>query len=54
MGTFVVNVSGSFLVGIVVALAVERGVVPPALRTPLLVGFLGGYTTFSTLALDTW
>ncbi len=33
---------------------VDRGAVPAELRSPLLVGFLGAYTTFSTLMLDSW
>lgn len=52
-GTFAINGSGSFLLGLVVTAASERVAVEPWLRTGLTVGFLGGYTTFSTLALDT-
>jgi CrcB protein len=51
-GTFVVNISGAFLLGIVMALSVERGVLPPAWRLFLGVGILGGYTTFSTLSYE--
>lgn len=54
LGTFVVNVSGAFLVGLLGALIIDRGVLPADLRAPLLVGFLGAYTTFSTLMLDSW
>jgi CrcB protein len=46
IGTLVVNVTGSFLLGIVTGLAV--GVAPQELRMVLGAGFLGGYTTFST------
>lgn len=53
-GTLVVNVSGSFLVGVLFALAVERGVLPSAVRAPVMIGFLGAYTTFSTLVLESW
>jgi CrcB protein len=53
-GTFVVNMSGSFLLGLLFALAVERGVLPASIRLPLMVGFVGAYTTFSTLSLETW
>ncbi len=53
-GTLVVNVSGSFALGLLFALSVERGVLSPALRAPVLIGFIGAYTTFSTLTLETW
>ncbi|MGI8657256.1 MAG: fluoride efflux transporter CrcB [Candidatus Limnocylindria bacterium] len=53
-GTFVVNISGSFLLGLLFALVVERAALAPELRAPLMIGFLGSYTTFSTLALESW
>ncbi|BFM39532.1 fluoride efflux transporter CrcB [Synechocystis sp. LKSZ1] len=52
-GTFLVNVSGSFLMGLIVTLAMTRNLITPELRLLLTVGFLGSYTTFSTYALDT-
>ena len=52
-GTFVVNVSGAFVLGLVFTLTTERLSVEPWLRTALTVGFLGAYTTFSTLAFET-
>lgn len=52
-GTFVINVSGSFLLGLIFTIATERLSVEPWLRTALTVGFLGAYTTFSTLAFET-
>ena len=52
-GTFVINVSGSFLVGLVFTVTTERMSIEPWLRTALTVGFLGAYTTFSTLAFET-
>ncbi len=52
-GTFAINVSGSFLLGLVFTLTTERLSVEPWLRTALTVGFLGAYTTFSTLAFET-
>lgn len=54
LGIFVVNLSGAFVLGLLAALIVDRGMLPADLRNPLLVGFLGAYTTFSTLMLDTW
>jgi CrcB protein len=53
-GTLVVNVSGSLILGLLFALAVERGVLPASVRGPLLIGFIGAYTTFSTLMLESW
>jgi CrcB protein len=53
-GTFVVNVSGSFVLGLLFVLFVERFQVSPWLRSTLTIGFLGGYTTFSTLSLETY
>jgi fluoride exporter len=53
-GTFVVNLSGSFLLGLLFALAIERDVLPADVRGPLMIGFIGAYTTFSTLMLESW
>jgi fluoride exporter len=53
-GTLVVNLSGSLVLGILFAWTVERGVLPPSVRGPLMVGFIGAYTTFSTLMLESW
>lgn len=53
-GTLVVNVSGSFVLGLLFALASERGVLPASIRGPVLIGFIGAYTTFSTLMLESW
>ncbi|MGW7367470.1 fluoride efflux transporter FluC [Streptomyces sp. NPDC054841] len=51
--TFVVNVVGSALIGVLMVLVSERGVVTRPLVRPFLgVGVLGGFTTFSTYALD--
>jgi CrcB protein len=51
--TFVINLSGCFLVGFLVAAAVDRQHAPQWLRIGLVVGFCGGYTTFSTFAQET-
>lgn len=53
-GTLVINLSGSLLLGLLFALAIERGILPPSVRAPLMIGFLGAYTTFSTLMLESW
>ena len=52
IGTFAVNVTGSFALGLFLALAVPRGSVPADLRAMVAIGLLGGYTTFSTLSYD--
>jgi CrcB protein len=53
-GTLVVNVSGSFLMGLLFVLILERfDVIGPELRAFLLIGFLGGYTTFSSFSIET-
>jgi CrcB protein len=54
LGILVVNLSGAFVVGLLAAWIVDRGLLPADLRAPLVVGFLGAYTTFSTLMLDSW
>ena len=53
-GTFVVNLSGSAVVGLLFGLAIEREVLPADIRGPLMIGFIGAYTTFSTLMLESW
>jgi CrcB protein len=53
-GTFVVNISGSFALGLVVTLLGERFAVAPWARASLTIGFLGAYTTFSTLSLESY
>jgi fluoride exporter len=53
-GTFVVNVSGAFVLGLVFSLTAERWNAPDWLRSALVVGFLGAYTTFSTLTFETY
>lgn len=53
-GTFVVNITGSFALGFLVAAFAHRFVVHPDLRVAVTVGFLGAYTTFSTLTLETF
>lgn len=54
LGILVVNLSGAFVLGVLAAVIVDRGLLSAELRAPLLVGFLGAYTTFSTLMLDSW
>lgn len=53
-GTFVVNVSGSFLIGVLMTLLTDRLHADPNWRLVLVVGFLGGYTTFSSFEWETF
>jgi CrcB protein len=50
--TFAINVSGCLAIGAVVAALVDRHHTPLWLRTGLVMGVLGGYTTFSTFAQE--
>jgi fluoride exporter len=53
-GTFLVNVTGSFLLGLTFTLMSERFLPPPWTRTTVTVGLLGAYTTFSTFSFETY
>ena len=52
-GTLVVNVSGSFVMGFLFVLFLERLAAAPEWRAAVLVGFLGAFTTFSTFSIET-
>ena len=52
IGTFLVNVIGCFAIGAVGALGLERAAISPEARTFIIVGFLGGFTTFSSFAWE--
>lgn len=54
LGTMVVNVLGSFLIGFVIIQAVEREIIGPNLLLFLTVGVLGGFTTMSAFSFDTF
>jgi fluoride exporter len=51
-GTLLVNVAGSFAIGALLAFLDERTSISPAWRLLLAVGFLGGYTTFSSYSFE--
>src|SRR4051812_25063428 len=53
IGTLIVNVTGSFLLGVVLVVVARQGPQANAIRLLLAVGVCGGYTTFSTLSADT-
>jgi CrcB protein len=53
IGVFVVNIAGSFVIGLFLTLSEERFAWPPELRVLIAVGFLGAFTTFSTLTWET-
>jgi CrcB protein len=52
-GTFLVNLIGCFAIGVVGALGLERAALSPEARTFLMVGIIGGFTTFSSFAWET-
>ncbi len=52
-GTVLVNVMGSFLLGLLLTVGVRQFPVSPDMRLGLAVGFLGGFTTFSTFSYQT-
>jgi CrcB protein len=53
VGTLLVNVTGSFLLGVILRYGVDTPSLTPELRAFLTVGFCGGYTTFSTFSYET-
>ncbi len=53
-GTLFVNILGCFLIGVIGGLVEMRNVFSPEVRLFLLVGFLGGFTTFSSFGMETY
>jgi len=54
LGTLAINVTGSFLIGLLMTLLTERYKLDPRWRLAMVVGFLGGYTTFSSFEWETY
>ena len=52
-GTFAVNILGSLFIGLLVGL-VSKGIVSPEIKLLLVIGFCGGFTTFSTFANESF
>jgi CrcB protein len=53
LGTLMVNIVGSFAIGVVYVLLAERQLIHADWRGVLMVGFLGAFTTFATFSLET-
>ncbi len=54
LGTLAINISGSLLMGFVMTMITERADAHPYWRLGLVIGFLGGYTTFSSFEWETY
>ncbi len=52
LATFCINISGAFLIGIVYVFGIERSALSIDLRVGIMVGLLGGFTTFSSYCLE--
>jgi fluoride exporter len=53
VGTLVVNLVGCLLIGLLTGIAEFKGIITPELRLLLVVGFLGGFTTFASFGFET-
>jgi CrcB protein len=53
LGTLVINVTGSFLLGLLYRYAADSAAITPEVRAMLTIGLCGGYTTFSTFSYET-
>ena len=52
-GTLVVNISGCLIIGFLIGLSESRQILSPEIRSLLMIGFLGAFTTFSTFGYET-
>ncbi len=53
VGTLLINITGSFLLGAIIRFAVDSALISPEARAFLTIGLCGGYTTFSTFSYET-
>lgn len=53
-GTFIINISGCFFMGLLMTLIVDKGLLSPVWRLFLCVGVLGGFTTFSSFGYEVY
>lgn len=53
LGTFSANIIGCFIIGVLAPIISSSDLIPKAWQLPLMVGFLGGLTTFSSFSLET-
>jgi CrcB protein len=53
IGTLLINILGSFAIGLIATGKISGHALPETIRLSLMVGLLGGFTTFSTFSLDT-
>jgi fluoride exporter len=54
IGTFAVNIAGCFVFGLIAGAAEQRVALPPQMRAFALIGVLGGFTTFSSYAFESF
>jgi fluoride exporter len=52
LATFIINIAGSFLIGVIYTLSEKGNLITPEMRIFLTVGLCGGFTTFSTFSYD--
>ncbi len=52
-GTILINITGSFLIAVIMELSLSVGVIPPGVRLFLTTGIMGGYTTYSSFNYET-